>query len=161
MRTCLMLAATAATLAGPGLARAESLDLVCRGVTRAYEQSASGAAVFNTRAGTPSGLAAQVRLEERPNEFRVRIDGDSGAVRPPPALVPWLTGKGAGDGWWPLTELSVSDSRIVGTYSHSLVYSPRVTIDRRTGAVSVRALVGDAFDGTCEPAATGPEPRRF
>ncbi len=161
MPTRLILAVTAATLLAPSLARAESLDLVCRGVTRAYEQSASGAAVFNTRAGTPSGLAPPVRLEEHPNEFRVRIDGDSGAVRPPPALIPWLTGKGAGDGWWALTELSVSDGRIVGTYSHSLVYSPRVTIDRSTGAISVRALVGDAFDGTCEPASEGPAPRRF
>lgn len=161
MRTRLILAVTAASLAAPCLARAESLDLVCRGVTRAYEQSTSGAAVFSTRAGTPSGLASPVRLEERPNEFRVRIDGAGGAVRPPPALIPWLTGKGAGDGWWALTELTVSDGRIVGTYSHSLVYSPRVTIDRSTGAISVRALVGDAFDGLCEPAANGPEPRRF
>jgi hypothetical protein len=167
MRNCLRLAIVLAVSVVPTLASAETLDLVCRGTTRAYQQA--GAAVFNSRNGSANGFGAASRVDSRSDEFLVRIEGEpggeTGRVAPPPALVPWLTGAGLGDGWWGLKDVSVSDNRIVGTYSHSLIYSPRVTIDRRTGAIDVRALAGDEFTGTCEPAPI-PEPdaasaRRF
>lgn len=158
MRTCLIptiLGAAAATaLASPAAAQDAGLDLVCHGVTRAYQQAASSPAVFNNRGGPAGGLASAGREVATPDEFRVRVAGAGGGgrVAPPPSLVPFITGPGLGDGWWGLKDVTVSDSRIIGTYSHSLIYSPRVTIDRLTGAIEVRALAGAEFSGVCEPA---------
>lgn len=161
MRQSLILAVAAALLGCAGTASAESLNLVCRGETQAYGQSAAGAAALNPRTAPATGFGSSVRIDRRPDEFRVRIDGNVGAVMPPPALIPWLTGKGLGDGWWAFDEVIVSPDRISGAYSHSLIYSPRVTIDRRSGAITVRPLVGDEFSGSCEPAPAGDPPRRF
>lgn len=155
MRIRLILAAigAATALASPVTAmQGEGLDLVCHGVTRAYQQAASSPAVFNDRGGPAGGLASAGREVATPDEFRVRIEGGNGRVAPPPSLVPFITGPGLGDGWWGLKDVTVSDSRIIGTYSHSLIYSPRVTIDRLTGAIEVRALAGAEFSGVCEPA---------
>jgi len=160
MRTCHILAcigaAAATALAMPAMAQDGRLDLVCHGVTRAYQQAAGSPAVFNNR----GGLTPAAREVATPDEFRVRIEGGSGRVAPPPSLVPFITGPGLGDGWWALKDVNVSDSRIVGAYSHSLIFSPRVTIDRRTGAIEVRALAGNEFSGVCEPATAEAE-RRF
>lgn len=81
-----------------------------------------------------------------------------GRIRLPRSLIPPINSRGD-NGWWDLSDVSVTPDIIRATYRLNGLNRPRVTIDRRTGRITVQGFSDYGFRGTCD--AIGHEPRRF
>lgn len=81
-----------------------------------------------------------------------------GRIRLPRSLIPPINSRG-NSGWWDLYDVSVGPDVIRGTYRLNGLNKPRVTIDRRSGRITVQGTASYGFRGTCD--LIGNEPRRF
>lgn len=81
-----------------------------------------------------------------------------GRIRLPRSLVPPIH-SGGQDGWWDLYDLFVSPDAIRATYRLNGLNKPKVTIDRRSGRVTVQGLSDYGFRGTCDT--IGHQQRKF
>ncbi|NEX93368.1 hypothetical protein [Caulobacter sp. 17J65-9] len=155
MKQFAFIAVAAFVCAGPASAE-EALNLVCQGTAR---YSVSESTSISTGYGNPSASASTSRTERSDERMRIQLDGPAGRVKPPRAIVPGLS-SGDQDGWWPLTDLTVTEDRIEGRFRFNMLYKPRFVIDRRTGDIDLKSLdIG--FNGTCERAAEEPKARKF
>lgn len=78
----------------------------------------------------------------------IEIDGDQGRIRPARNMVPPLHG-GDTDGWFDLSNLSVSRDFVRAGFRFSGLNKPTLTIDRRAGHIQIEGLT--PFSGTCQP----------
>jgi len=81
-----------------------------------------------------------------------------GRIRLPKSLIPPINSRG-NDGWWDLTDISVNADTIRATYRLNGLNKPRLTIDRRSGRITVTGTADYGFRGSCDT--IGHEPRRF
>lgn len=81
-----------------------------------------------------------------------------GRIRLPRALVPPIH-SGGQDGWWDLYDLFVSPDTIRATYRLNGFNKPKVTIDRRSGRITVQGLSDYGFRGSCDT--IGHQQRKF
>jgi hypothetical protein len=81
-----------------------------------------------------------------------------GRVRLPKKLVPPLH-SGGEDGWWALYDVSLGPDTITAAYRLNGLNKPRVTVDRRSGRITVVGMGDYAFRGSCDVAGAGA--RRF
>jgi hypothetical protein len=81
-----------------------------------------------------------------------------GRIRLPTSLVPPVHSRGD-HGWWELDDVSQGRDMITAQYRLNGLNKPRVTIDRRSGRISIRGTSTYAFTGTCDT--VGSEKRRF
>lgn len=88
------------------------------------------------------------RREDYDTSVTVEIDGDQGRIRPASNMVPPLHG-GDDNGWYNLTNLSVSRDLIRAQFRFSGLNKPNLTIDRRAGHIQIEGLT--PFSGTCQP----------
>lgn len=77
----------------------------------------------------------------------VQIDGDQGRIRPARNMIPPIHADGDG-GWYDLRNLSISRDLIRGQFKLNGANQPRLTIDRRSGHITLDGLT--KFRGTCE-----------
>jgi len=100
--------------------------------------------------------------ETRPEVFdaslMIQTWAGGGRIRLPRSLIPPIHSRGS-DGWWDLYNVSISPDVIRATYRLNGLNKPRVTIDRRTGRITVEGTSNYGFRGTCD--LIGNEPRRF
>lgn len=100
--------------------------------------------------------------ETRPEVFdaslMIQTWPGGGRIRLPKSLIPPINSRG-NSGWWDLYDVAVGPDVIRATYRLNGLNKPRVTIDRRSGRVTVQGLSNYGFRGSCEPAAN--ESRRF
>ena len=88
----------------------------------------------------------------------VQVWDGGGRIRLPRSLIPPLNSRGD-KGWWDLSDVSIGSDLIRGTYRLNGLNKPKVTIDRRSGRITVQGLASYGFRGTCD--VIGHEPRRF
>ena len=81
-----------------------------------------------------------------------------GRIRLPRSLVPPIH-SGGQDGWWDLYDLFVSPDAIRATYRLNGLNKPKVTIDRRSGRITVQGLSDYGFRGSCDT--IGHQQRKF
>lgn len=81
-----------------------------------------------------------------------------GRIRLPRALIPPINSRGE-NGWWDLSDVVVGPDVIHATYRLNGFNKPRVTIDRRSGRITVQGLSNYGFRGRCD--LIGSESRRF
>lgn len=81
-----------------------------------------------------------------------------GRIRLPRSLVPPIH-SGGQDGWWDLYDVAVSPDAIRATYRLNGLNKPRVTIDRRSGRITVQGLSDYGFRGSCDT--IGRQRRKF
>lgn len=100
--------------------------------------------------------------QNRPEIFdaslMIQLWDGGGRVRLPKSLIPPINSRGS-SGWWALDDVRVTRDTITAGYRLNGLNKPRVTIDRRTGRVSVQGFSNYAFRGTCDP--VGEDRRRF
>jgi hypothetical protein len=82
----------------------------------------------------------------------VDLSVDGARVRLPATMTPALK-IGDRDGWYALTDLSVSETAISGRFRLNIVNRPTVSIDRITGDIDIRGSGGLSFQGQCAKAA--------
>ncbi|WP_235654666.1 hypothetical protein [Sphingobium yanoikuyae] len=82
-----------------------------------------------------------------------------GRIRLPKKLVPPINSRG-NDGWWDLYDVEMGPDVIRAKYRLNALNKPLVTINRRSGQISVQGTAPYSFRGTCD-LIDGREHRRF
>lgn len=77
----------------------------------------------------------------------VSIHGDRGDIQLPKSLIPPLHGDNR-DGWWRIDDLLVGHDEIRGKFRLNALNQPRLSINRRTGAMTVDGMI--KFNGRCD-----------
>lgn len=142
-----------------GARDAQSLVLVCYGagsrptVTSEPSYSWDGERhkwkeSSNLRSGT-QGFNSDVQIE---------LYGDHGRIHLGPDLVPPIH-SGGHNGWWDLTDLAVTPDRISARYRLNGMNRPQLTVDRRSGHITIDAMTD--FSGQCDIGDWGAGTRRF
>ncbi len=134
-----------------------ALNLVCNGVghkmtsdsVNVSSQDSSGNYVNQT--GTVDGE------ESFPSAVVIEITGSQGRIHVPDDMQPRISFNGNSDGWWELSDVSMSRDEIRGRFRFGALFQPHVVIDRISGHVTISGP--RPFNGTCEPG--NPENRRF
>jgi hypothetical protein len=144
----------------PVIVRADPLELVCAGEATKTEAHQTFGSAYNSNGDSANATVTTYGKARSGEHLRVKLDGaGTASIKLPPAFVPPLHGGGV-DGWWPVTELVVTDTQIAGNYRMNFLNKGHFTIDRHTGEIDVSALALK-FNGSCEKAAEAPEERKF
>ena len=159
MKIALGAIAVASVLAGPAIAQAEALDLICEGTALHTETTETFAQATSSSGVSASGDATTFRRARTTEVMRIHLDGNGrGKLKLPASLIPPISiGK---DGWWDFVKLDVSEDAIRGKISLNVLNRPRVLIDRHTGDIDMRGL-GMRFQGACEKAPDVATERKF
>lgn len=142
-----------ATLCLTGQAKAEegATHLVCLGAGSANKANVTTA--YGSNSYGVSGWGQAIGTRDKPFDDQVNLDlnwnePDSSRIRMPRAMLPPIHG---GDGgWFKLKNLRRTDGEITASVAVNFANSPKVRIDRMTGAISLSGKAGD-YSGSCEP----------
>lgn len=74
-----------------------------------------------------------------------------GRIRLPDSLIPPIHSRGD-HGWWELSNVVRDSDTITAEYRLNGLNKPRLTIDRRSGRISIRGAASYAFAGSCDTA---------
>lgn len=92
-------------------------------------------------------------------QLTIQLWESGGRIRLPKSLIPPIHSRG-NDGWWALNDLVATPEKITASYRLSGLNKPRVSIDRRSGRVSIVGTAPYAFRGECD-VIDGEDHRRF
>ncbi|MGH6781405.1 MAG: hypothetical protein ACREB5_04800 [Sphingomonadaceae bacterium] len=105
------------------------------------------------------GNRTELTTQQFDSSLMIQLRDGGGRIRLPKKLVPPIH-SGGSDGWWPLYEIVIQPDQIRGSYRLNGLNKPRVTIDRRSGRITVQGTASYAFRGSCDPI-DGDDHRRF
>jgi hypothetical protein len=105
-----------------------------------------------------SGNYTETRREVFDASLTIQTWPGGGRIRLPKSLIPPINSRGD-QGWWDLRDVSVTPDTIRASYRLNGLNKPRLTIDRRSGRITVEGMSNYGFRGTCDM--IGHEPRRF
>ena len=91
--------------------------------------------------------------KDRDTSVSIEIDGDRGRIKPAKDMVPLMHGD-SDNGWFDIANLSVSSDTIRGDFKLNGLNRPKLTIDRRSGRITLEGLTN--FRGTCDSTAAAP-----
>jgi hypothetical protein len=97
--------------------------------------------------GTFDGTVTGTRQQGYVDQVDVEIDGDSGRIRLPRAVLPPI--RGGKDGWFDLRNVKQSDRTIEASAGINFMNRPKVHIDRVTGTISINGMNGN-YVGQCK-----------
>lgn len=99
--------------------------------------------------GTATRSASIIGLGTRDTREAIglRISGVASRIHVPRALMPFVHIGSDGD-WWPLREVTVTDTEITGRFTLNFLDRPAVVIDRIAGSIAIDGLK-ETFRGTC------------
>lgn len=104
------------------------------------------------------GRYNETRQEVFDASLMIQTWSGGGRIRLPRSLIPPINSRG-NSGWWDLYDVSVGPDVIRATYRLNGLNKPHVTIDRRSGRITVQGFSSYGFRGTCD--VIGDQPRRF
>jgi hypothetical protein len=148
-------AAALAVLVGPAQAQerggSDRLSLICQGADTMVM-------AMNPyyRTGRTSYAGGMVFGEGRqPAQLSVMVENGQVRVKPPESSRPMFS-KGAKDGWYDLSDVSVDRLAIKGRLKWNRLDRAKLDIDRRNGAVTF-----GSFTGVCQQASSTPDATKF
>lgn len=156
-----IIVATIIALALPAVGQAASLDplrLICVGAGTARKVDRENAFVSNNAGQSASGYVNRQRSESFDDEVRVELDGESGRVRIPQALLPPI--RVGNEGWMDIRKVEATSDLITATATINLFNKAKLRLDRITGILSMTTLDG-SFRGECTPYDPATTQRRF
>jgi len=89
----------------------------------------------------------------------IQLWDNGGRIKLPKKLVPPINSRG-NDGWWDLYDVSMGQDIIRAKYHLNGLNKPAITINRRSGQISIQGLQPYQFSGTCD-LIDGEDHRRF
>lgn len=104
------------------------------------------------------GNRSELEMQDFDASLNIQLWEGGGRVRLPKKLIPPLNSRGQ-DGWWNLDSVITGRDTITAQYRLNGLNKPKLTIDRRSGRISIRGAADYAFSGTCDT--VGNEQRRF
>lgn len=148
--SCLLALSGASAHAGKDADSSPNLDLLlrCDGVGSRTVSDTTTVNASNDAGATASANATTYRKEQFDERLLLDFRENDSRIRVPRSLTPPIN-SGGKDGWWPLSDIKVSDDAIVARFRLNPLNKVTVRIDRGTGDVDVGGL-GLAFRGVCE-----------
>ncbi len=92
------------------------------------------------------------------SDVQIELYGDQGRIHLGPKLVAPIH-SGDDHGWWDLDNLVVTPDRITASYRINGLNKPKLTVDRRSGRITIQAATN--FSGQCDSGDWGAGQRRF
>lgn len=139
--------------------RAVDLALVCFGDgAKPGVATSSGWRWNDRRERYERDYRNQLTTEHFEASLMIQLWDGGGRIRLPRTLIPPINSRGD-NGWWDLRDVNAGSNAITATYRLNGLNRPRLTVDRRTGRVTVQGAANYAFRGTCDE--VGRESRRF
>ncbi|MFS0736885.1 hypothetical protein ABC347_07535 [Sphingomonas sp. 1P06PA] len=103
------------------------------------------------------------RTELEPQQFdasvMIQLWGDGGRISLPKKLIPPINTRGQ-DGWWDLYDVETGPDLIRARYRLNGLNKPSITINRRSGQITIVGTQPYGFRGTCD-LIDGDDHRRF
>lgn len=137
----------------------DSLVLVCYGAgTRPTVKTEPTYAWDSKEHKWKSGDTVHSSAEGFNGDVQIELYGDHGRIHLSQGLVPPIN-SGGDHGWWELDSLRVEPDLITAGYRLNGMNKPRVTVDRRSGHITIQG--GTTFAGQCDIGNYGKGERRF
>ena len=92
------------------------------------------------------------------SDVQIELYGDQGRIHLGPKLVAPIH-SGDDHGWWDLDNLVVTPDRITASYRINGLNKPKLTVDRRSGRITIQAITN--FSGQCDSGDWAAGTRRF
>jgi hypothetical protein len=92
------------------------------------------------------------------SDVQIELYGDHGRIHLGPKLVAPIH-SGDDHGWWDLDNLVVTPDRITASYRINGLNKPKLTVDRRSGRITIQAITN--FSGQCDAGDWAAGQRRF
>lgn len=138
---------------------ANSLVLVCYGGgTRPTLKPETGYAWDDKKNKWHVTDTVRATTEDFSSDVQIELYGDHGRIHLGAPLIPPINSHGD-HGWWDLDNLQVGPDRITATYRLNGMNKPKLTVDRRSGRVTIDG--GTSFSGHCDIGNYGGGQRRF
>ncbi|MCA8917274.1 MAG: hypothetical protein KDB90_17920 [Planctomycetes bacterium] len=102
--------------------------------------------------------SVRATTEDFSSDVQLELYGDHGRIHLGAPLVPPINSRGD-HGWWELDNLQVGPERITASYRLNGMNKPKLTVDRRSGRISIEG--GTTFSGHCDIGDYGGGQRRF
>lgn len=138
----------AALLLAAGVADPQTLSLACGGEGAANRVTTTSAFGFDNHGNSATGTAWGQRSVGFGDQVMVEINGATGRIRMPRAMLPPM--HGGKDGWFEIKNLRWSENEITGSVGVNPFNNPKLRIDRLQGYLGLNGKAGD-FSGRCEP----------
>ncbi|TCU56008.1 hypothetical protein EDF58_106299 [Novosphingobium sp. PhB57] len=136
------------------------LGLVCFGDGTRPGMATSYGWTWNSRTERYDyGNRTEMTGQQFDASLMVQLWSGGGRIRLPKKLVPPINSRGQ-DGWWDLYDVEQGPDMIRARYRLNGLNKPQVTIDRRSGRISVQGTAPYAFSGICD-LVDGSDHRRF
>jgi hypothetical protein len=137
-----------------------SLGLVCfGGGQRPTAASSYGYTWDDRRDRYVYGNHTELTAEQFDASVMIRVSPDGGRIRLPRKLIPPINSRGT-EGWWDLYDVAMGPEVITARYRLNGLNKPQVTINRRSGQISIVGTASYAFRGDCDLVGAGAR-RRF
>lgn len=104
------------------------------------------------------GNRTELTTQDFDGTVTIQLWENGGRIRLPDKLIPPIHSRGD-HGWWELDKVATSRDTITAEYRLNGLNKPKISIDRRSGHISIRGASDYAFSGTCDTANN--ETRRF
>jgi hypothetical protein len=95
------------------------------------------------------GNRTELTTQDFDASVNIQLWDGGGRIRLPKKLIPPIHSRGD-HGWWELDQVSTNRDTIRAEYRLNGLNKPKVTIDRRSGRISIRGAADYAFSGTCD-----------
>lgn len=105
------------------------------------------------------GNRTELATQQFDASLMIQLWQGGGRIRLPKKLVPPINSRGS-DGWWDLYDVSAGPDLIRAKYRLNGLNKPNITINRRSGQISVQGFETYNFRGTCD-LIDGDDHRRF
>jgi hypothetical protein len=105
------------------------------------------------------GNRTELTAQQFDASVMIQMWAGGGRIRLPRKLVPPINTRGS-DGWWDLYDVSLGQDVIRAKYRLNGLNKPLITINRRSGQISINGTAPYAFRGTCD-LIDGEDHRRF
>ena len=137
-----------------------SLGLVCFGSgQRPMAANSYGYTWDDRRDRYVYGDHTELTDEQFDASVMIQVSPGGGRIRLPGKLIPPIHSRGP-EGWWELSDVSITPDVISARYRLNGLNKPQVTIDRRSGRIRIAGTADYAFRGECDLVGQS-ERRRF
>ncbi|WP_237452331.1 hypothetical protein [Qipengyuania algicida] len=141
------------------MAPAFDLGLICFGEGQRPQLATKYGYTWNEKeARYTYGNRTELTSQDFDASVSIQLFEGGGRIRLPKKLIPPLNSRGE-DGWWKLDSVVTTRDTITAQYRLNGLNKPKLTIDRRSGRISIRGASNYGFTGTCDT--VGNEQRRF
>ncbi|NTZ41510.1 hypothetical protein G7A66_00060 [Altererythrobacter sp. SALINAS58] len=125
---------------------APRFDLVCLGAGSANKVTNGSVSAWDSAGNYGTANIVGNRAVPFDDQVNLWIEGESGQIRMPRAMLPLI--RGGEDGWFKVKSIEIGEDEITGSIAVNPFNNPKLRIDRITGAISISGKAGN-YSGQC------------